>query len=204
MNKQVIYIHGKGGNADEAEHYKPLFTDYDVVGFDYKSQTPWEAEKEFPAYFEEQTKNCDEVILIANSIGAYFSMASLYDKKLSQAFFISPIVDMEKLITDMMKWDNITEQELSIRKEIPTKFGETLSWEYLCYVRKHPIKWDITTHIIYGDCDDLTSYDTVQAFAEKISAELSIMRGGEHWFHTDEQMAFIDETIKNHYKGKIV
>ena len=127
MNKQVIYIHGKCGSADEAVHYKPLFSDYDVVGFDYKSQTPWEAEKEFPAYFEEQTKNCDEVIMIANSIGAYFSMASLYDKKLSQAFFISPIVDMENLITDMMKWENITEQELSTRKEIPTKFGETLS-----------------------------------------------------------------------------
>ncbi|ADU22609.1 alpha/beta hydrolase [Ruminococcus albus] len=204
MNKQVIYIHGKGGTADEAVHYKPLFTGYDVVGFDYKSQTPWEAEKEFPAYFDEQTRNCDEVILIANSIGAYFSMASLYDKKISQAFFISPIVDMEKLITDMMKWENITEQELCDRKEIPTKFGETLSWEYLCYVRKHPIKWDIPTHIIYGDCDALTSHDTVKGFAERISAELSIMKGGEHWFHTDEQMEFIDETIKNHYKGKIV
>ncbi len=204
MNKQVIYIHGKGGTADEAVHYKPLFTGYDVVGFDYKSQTPWEAEKEFPAYFDGQTRNCDEVILIANSIGAYFSMASLYDKKISQAFFISPIVDMEKLITDMMKWENITEQELCDRKEIPTKFGETLSWEYLCYVRKHPIKWDIPTHIIYGDCDALTSHDTVNGFAERISAELSIMKGGEHWFHTDEQMEFIDETIKNHYKGKIV
>ena len=204
MNKQVIYIHGKGGTADEAVHYKPLFTGYDVVGFDYKSQTPWEAEKEFPAYFDEQTRNCDEVILIANSIGAYFSMASLYDKKISQAFFISPIVDMEKLITDMMKWENITEQELCDRKEIPTKFGETLSWEYLCYVRKHPIKWDIPTHIIYGDCDALISHDTVKGFAERISAELSIKKGGEHWFHTDEQMEFIDETIKNHYKGKIV
>ncbi|MCR5021728.1 alpha/beta hydrolase [Ruminococcus sp.] len=204
MNKQVIYIHGKGGTSDEAVHYKPLFTGYDVVGFDYKSQTPWGAEKEFPAYFDGQTRNCDEVILIANSIGAYFSMASLYDKKISQAFFISPIVDMEKLITDMMKWENITEQELCDRKEIPTKFGETLSWEYLCYVRKHPIKWDIPTYIIYGDCDDLTSHDTVKGFAESISAELSIMKGGEHWFHTDEQMEFIDETIKNHYKGKIV
>ena len=204
MNKQVIYIHGKGGTFDEAVHYKPLFTGYDVVGFDYKSQTPWEAEKEFPAYFDGQTRNCDEVILIANSIGAYFSMASLYDKKISQAFFISPIVDMKKLITDMMKWENITEQELCDRKEIPTKFGETLSWEYLCYVRKHPIKWDIPTHIIYGDGDALTSHDTVKAFAESISAELSIMKGGEHWFHTDEQMEFIDETIKNHYKGKIV
>lgn len=35
MKKSVIYIHGKGGNAEEAEHYKPLFKDYDVIGFDY-------------------------------------------------------------------------------------------------------------------------------------------------------------------------
>ena len=204
MNKCVIYIHGKGGSADEAIHYRPHFVGHDVVGFDYKSQTPWEAEKEFSAYFDEQTKNCDEVILIANSIGAHLSMASLYDKKISQAFFISPIVDMEKLITDMMRWENVTEQELSTREEIPTKFGETLSWEYLCYVREHPVKWDIPTHIIYGEKDSLTSYDTVKAFAERISAELSVMKDGGHWFHTDEQMAFIDETIKNHYKGKIV
>ena len=204
MKKLVIYIHGKGGSADEAMHYRKLFANYDVVGFDHKSQTPWEAESEFPAFFDDQTKDCGEVILIANSIGAYLSMASLYDKKITQAFFISPIVDMEKLILDMMKWENITEQELCIKKEIPTKFGETLSWEYLCYVRDHPIGWKIPTHIIYGDGDELTSYDTVRSFAERISAELSIMETGVHWFHTDEQMAFIDETIKNHYKGKIL
>ena len=204
MKRKIIYIHGKGGTADEALHYAPLFAGDEVTGFDYKSHTPWKAEKEFSEYFDEQTKDCGEVILIANSIGAYLSMASLHDKKISQAFFISPIVDMEKLITDMMAWENITEQELHDRKEIPTKFGETLSWEYLCYVREHTIKWHIPTYIIYGDKDSLTSYDTVKAFAERISAEISVMKDGEHWFHTDEQMAFIDETIKNHYKGKIV
>lgn len=24
-DKAIIYVHGKGGNADEATHYKPLF-----------------------------------------------------------------------------------------------------------------------------------------------------------------------------------
>ena len=37
MKKLVIYVHGKGGNADEANHYKPLFPDFDVIGFDYKA-----------------------------------------------------------------------------------------------------------------------------------------------------------------------
>lgn len=40
MKQLIIYIHGMGGNADEAEHYKHLFPDGDVTGFDYSSQTP--------------------------------------------------------------------------------------------------------------------------------------------------------------------
>ena len=36
MKNLVIYVHGKGGNADEALHYKSLFPDADVRGFDYK------------------------------------------------------------------------------------------------------------------------------------------------------------------------
>ena len=36
----------KGGNAVEAERYKKFFPECEVLVFDYKSQTPWEAEKE--------------------------------------------------------------------------------------------------------------------------------------------------------------
>ena len=50
MKTVVIYIHGKGGSAEEAEHYRPLFPDCDVIGFDYKSRTPWEAKEEFPTF----------------------------------------------------------------------------------------------------------------------------------------------------------
>lgn len=47
MNKIVIYIHGKGGNAEESVHYKSLFSDCDVVGLNYTAQFPWEAKKNF-------------------------------------------------------------------------------------------------------------------------------------------------------------
>ena len=43
MEEIVVYVHGKGGPAQEAEHYKALFPDCEVIGFDYRSQTPWEA-----------------------------------------------------------------------------------------------------------------------------------------------------------------
>ena len=52
MRKAVIYIHGKGGSIKEAFHYRSLFTDSDVMGFDYKARSPWEAKKEFPRYFD--------------------------------------------------------------------------------------------------------------------------------------------------------
>lgn len=102
---------------------------------------------------------------------------------------------MEKLIGNMMQWANVTEQELAERLEIPTQFGETLSWKYLCYVREHPIVWRVPTHILYGERDHPTSPDTISAFAERIGAALTIMPSGEHWFHTEEQMRFLDNWL---------
>lgn len=83
------------------------------------------------------------------------------------AYFISPVVDMEQLICNMMQWAGVSEFELAEKLEIPTTFGETLSWKYLCYVREHPISWKIPTHILYGENDNLTSKETIKAFAEK-------------------------------------
>ena len=196
MKSLVIYVHGKGGNADEALHYKGLFPDADVLGFDYKAETPWDAKKEFPAYFDSVSAGYGEVTLVANSIGAFFSMNALANKPVKQAYFISPMVNLEKLICNMMKWAGVSEEELREKKTVPTNFGEALSWEYLCYVRENPIEWRIPTKILYGSNDNLTSLDTMREFAQKIGASLTIMNGGEHWFHTAEQMAFLDRWIR--------
>ena len=147
MKSLVIYVHGKGGNADEANHYKPLFPNGDIIGFDYKSETPWDAKKEFSSYFDSVSAGYDEVFLIANSIGAFFLMNVLGDKRIKQAFFISPMVNLEKLICDMMACAGVSEAELREKKTIATSFGETLSWEYLCYVRENPIQWNIFTFL---------------------------------------------------------
>lgn len=192
----VIYIHGKGGSAAEAEHYKPLFPNDTVVGFDYRSESPRGAQKEFSDYFDAVSVGFEKVFLIANSIGTYFSLCSLGEKKIVKAFFISPIANMEKLICDMIIWANVTEPELREKKEIPTAFGETLSWDYLQWVRNNPIRWNIPTEILYGAQDNLQSIETIRAFAEKYGANVTVMENGEHWFHTEEQMAFLDEWIK--------
>ena len=70
MKELVIYVHGKGGKAEEAEHYKPLFPKSDVIGFDYKSQNPWKAKNEFSDFYDLNTKGYDSIILIAKG-GAY-------------------------------------------------------------------------------------------------------------------------------------
>lgn len=195
MKHIMIYVHGKGGSAAEAEHYKALFPEAEVLGFDYRAQTPWEAKAEFPQFFEKQRKQCDRLTLAANSIGAFFSMSSLDETLIDRAYFISPVVDMKNLIENIMLWTGVSERELAERQEIPTQFGETLSWAYLTYVREHPVLWQVPTRILYGAHDNLTSLETIRAFAEKTGAELTVMPDGEHWFHTERQMQFLDQWI---------
>ena len=200
----VLYIHGKGGAAAEAEHYRPLFPGRDVIGLDYRGATPWEAGAEIQTALAELKPSYDRVTLIANSIGAYFSMHAGIDKQIDRAYFISPIVDMEKLIDDMLAWAGVTEEELHARGLIHAAFGEDLSWDYLCYVRSHPPVWDVPTEILYGEFDELTALKTMEDFARAQGAGLTVMPGGEHWFHTPEQMRFLDNWIqKNIDRGAL-
>ena len=199
MKKAVLYIHGKGGSAAEADHYKELFTSYEVIGLDYKTNTPWETGQEISEAVDKLSDTYEEIVLIANSIGAFFSMNGNIDDKINRAFFISPIVNMEKLITDMMSWANVTEEDLQEKKYIETEFAETLSLEYLSYVREHPITWNVRTDILYGDKDNLTAIHTIKEFAKEHNTTLTIMEQGEHWFHTEEQMTFLDNWIRTNF-----
>ena len=86
--------------------------------------------------------------------------------------------------------------ELREKQEIVTSFGEVLSWKYLCYARLHPVNWATPTEILYGAGDKVTDRDTITRFAARIGAKLTVMENGEHWFHTEEQMAFLDSWLR--------
>lgn len=193
---QAVYLHGQGGNAGEAEHYRALLPEWCVTGLDYRAQTPWEAREEFPPLFRREWKAGAKRLLIANSIGAFFAMQALNETQVDRALFISPVVDMEQLIRAMMAGAGVSELELQRRGEILTGFGETLSWRYLQDVRQHPVEWQVPTAILYGSEDALTPRETVEAFARRTGAALTVMEGGEHWFHTEEQMQFLDQWIR--------
>ena len=79
-------------------------------------------------------------------------------------------------------------------------FGDDLSWDYLGYVRNHAIHWNVPTQILYGSNDNLQSIDTMNKFVQENGAGLTVMDGGEHWFHTEEQMKFLDEWIVENSK----
>ena len=173
MSPTLIYIHGQGGSPEEAEHYWALLPGCEVIGFDYRAQTPWEAEREFAEYFDALAgREGGSIGIIANSIGAFYAMCALADRGIGVAYFISPIVDLERIE------------------------GVRLDEEHLRYVRQHPIDWRVPTHILYGENDNLTSFATISDFARRTGATLEVMPGGEHWFHTQEQMAFLDGWIQ--------
>ena len=200
MKKVFLYIHGKGGSHLEAKRYETICEGYDVVGFDYQVDFPWVVEEKLQAFYNEAAQKYQKIYVIASSIGAYFAMNSLKNCKIEKAYFISPIVNMERLITDMIKWANVTEEELQNQQEIETSFGETLSWQYLCYVREHPISWEIPTEILFAERDNLTSIETIEEFVFAHDAGLVIMENGEHWFHTEEQLAFLEQWLRSKVK----
>ncbi len=201
MKKAILYVHGKGGEACEADYYKKLCPGYAVYGVDYTDDLPWIVRAHIKNEYDELIKRYDEISLITNSIGTFFAMLALQDCNIKKAYCISPILNMERLITDMMSWAGVSEKELQEKEAIPTDFGETLSWEYLCYVRNHPIHWNVPTAVLYAGNDHLTTRATVDEFVMHHSASLTVMENGEHWFHTKEQLAFLDEWMRKELKN---
>lgn len=196
MKKVILYIHGKGGSYLEAEQYKKNCAGFDMIGVDYNDYLPWIVQNQIQTVYDEAHKRYDKIYLIANSIGAYFAMHTLQACDIEKALFISPVLDMERLILDMMSWVNVSEKDLREKGEIPTDFGETLSWRYLCFVRENPITWNILTEILYAGNDNLVSRQTVSEFTDNHNAHLTVMENGEHWFHTEEQLAFLNAWMK--------
>ena len=114
----------------------------------------------------------------------------------AEAILYRKIVDLEKIIKNMMISSGVTEDELKEKKEISTNFGEVLSWNYLCYVKSNPISWKIPTDILFGENDNFTFFETISEFARKNNSTLTVMKNGKHWFHTEEQMNVLDSWMK--------
>jgi hypothetical protein len=202
--KAYLFVHGKFGCKEEAGAFSGIAcpSGYQVLAVDLPEHgvpkemrdefNPWTVMPELRSVMAYMKIRWNELSLRANSIGAYFSMLAFSGKDLQKALFVSPVVDLEKLICEMMTRAGVTEETLRDRGDIPTAFGETLSWHYLTWVREHPMKdWRCPTAILYAGQDNLTSRETVDAFVEGHHAALTVMEDGEHWFHTPEQLKML-------------
>lgn len=98
----------------------------------------------------------------------------------------------------MMTWFNVSEDRLKAEQEIETPIGQKLYWDYYCYVKSHPIdKWNQTTAILYGSNDNLCEFDVVSEFAKRYHCKLNVLKDGEHYFHTDEQLDYFRQWLKD-------
>ena len=198
----IPVLHGQMGHKEEAEAFAQVVCPkgYQVLSIDLPGHgvrqdrgeelTPWTAVPDIQAALDWVAPRWHTVSLRATSIGAYFAMLAVDAP--ARALLVSPVLDMEALIQTMMGWAGVTERQLQEQGTIATTFGQTLSWNYLCWVREHPIhQWTCPVRMLYGSEDNFTPRPIVEAYARQHSAGLTVMEGGEHWFHTPEQLAVL-------------
>ena len=202
-NKLFIAVHGnlshKEDTVIELLANEAIKKGYQVLSFDLPEhgdrkgeETPCKVQHcvhdliEIGKYAQE---HWDQVSLFACSMGTYFSLLTYRDIGLKTALFLSPVVDMERIIRNMMMWFQVSPERLEKEGTIDTPVGQKLYWDYFCYVLEHPVdKWDVDTRILYGAQDNLVEFDTISNFIEKFPCTLEIMDEGEHYFHTDDQI----------------
>jgi alpha-beta hydrolase superfamily lysophospholipase len=203
-----ICVHGKGGNKEEASGFaeKAEKQGFQVLSFDLPEHGErtdekypcmvWNCVRDLKIISEYARKGWNNIYLYCGSLGVYFSLLALKDMPLKKCLFLSPILDMEHLIKNMMKWFGVSEETLKEKKEIPTPMGETLNWDYYCYAKNNPIvRWDFPTAILYGSEDNLTEREVVEDFAKRFACDLTVLDGGEHWFHTEKQISFLEKWL---------
>ena len=204
-----LHLHGKMGRKEEAARLAEVVCPkgYQVLSMDLPGHgertsemerfVPWEVVPELRMIYETARQRWKKIRLYANSIGADFSLLAFQEARLEKSLFVSPVLDMEKLIHDMMGWAGVTREQLREAGEIPTAFGETLSWKYLTYAAEHQITgWDSPTAILYAGQDHLTDRETVDNFARRFGCTVTTLENGEHWFHTEEQLAVLDAWLR--------
>ena len=211
-SKVFIAVHGNMSNKEDevikilAE--KVIGKGYQLLSFDLpehgerKNDTTYLCKvqncvKDLKQIIEYAKLNYSEINLWACSMGAYFSLVAYKNEEIKQCLFLSPVVNMKVIIDNMMLWSNTTEEELEEKQEIKTDFGQTLYWDYYKYVKDNPIiNWNKKTYILYGNKDNLQNEDIIKNFSNKFNCDLTILKNGEHYFHTEEQLKFYKEWLE--------
>ncbi|MBP5216555.1 MAG: helix-turn-helix domain-containing protein [Bacilli bacterium] len=192
--KVAVYIHGLHGSAQEAEDYAFL-QGFDVRGLDYEDGNPYEMGEIIRSKFQKIIEPYQEVVVIANSIGAFYAYEFLSDFPIKQAFFISPVADMSQLIFNMMMFNRISKERLKAEKFVKLKDGTMLSYDFYQYLQTRKDNWKVPTEVLYGSDDELIYLENIADFISEHDARLTIKKGAGHYFHAKKEKAFIRKWI---------
>ena len=204
-DKVIIFVHGFCGSSADAEPLVDIATKYGYqilavnlpehgTRTDEVKLLPWTVIPELKEVASYAKKKWLSVCICAVSIGAWFSTFSFSDVNTDKYLFVSPLLDMCDTITRLMLASGVTEEQLRKERIIKTKFGQTLSYEYLNWVRNNPINFPCgKTLILRAENDEVVPFVAVENFADKFDCKLDVMPGGEHWLHTPDQILYLQQ-----------
>ena len=210
-----IAVHGNKSNKEDSiiELLATLADKkgYQVISFDLPEhgQRKEEATQckvqnciiELKNIFNYALKNYRTISLFGCSLGAYFSLMAYPEIIFKQVIFVSPVVNMLAILDNMMRWFNISEEMLKEKQIISLPIDETLYYDYYSFVKEHPVsKWKSLTAVLYGENDDTVSFADINNFCHQFQGQLTVMKDGEHYFHSETQLAFVKEWLDQRIK----
>ena len=173
--KIFLYVHGLHGRKEEALAFAEVAVPkgYQVLGIDlHVEHKPWEVLPLLNEVRDYLYQNWKSVSVRANSIGSWFSLLVFQSKKVDQALFVAPILDMRMFI-----------------EGLPSREDDYFGW-----VIENPIThWNAPTYILRPEVDMVVSEEVGRVFIREYRCQVTIMPDGEHWFHTPKQLAFLKE-----------
>lgn len=154
------------------------------------------ASPEIRAFARLARSQSTEVGLLASSVGAYFALCDTPVGTFERAWLVSPLIDLEYYIRDVMTEYSVTDEQLEAETVIDTPRA-MLEWPYLRFVEDHPARLDIPSWTIRGDRDEVVPLDALSQFVGAPGAELVQVEGGQHFLgrppHLDTVVAWFEE-----------
>lgn len=157
---------------------------------DREALTPWAHCGELAGTAGEVSAAHRRVSLFACSLGAFMALHALARTPLDRALFASPLVDMEAFIARRMTLQGISERELRARRHVPLADGQSLDWDYLTWVRRHPVRWHHPTSVLYGRSDAIVPRPDIDSFTRATGAQLQVIPAG-HYLHTPRDLTVL-------------
>ena len=180
--KVFLFVHGQGGNKEEAIHFAKIAVPlgYQVIGIDLSiMDMPWNVLPMLLGVKAFLKVHYSSISLRANSIGCWYSMLAFENDEIDKALFVSPILDMKRFIEGMEERDGL----------------------YYEWVVSHQIAtWPNETFILRPENDLVVNDNVNEVFINRFLCNVVTLKNGEHWFHTPEQMLSLrkwEESVLN-------